>query len=130
MSEKLNISPKAWELLNNLTATIHGHAEMHDPADYAEKARAEDALLDYIVELENGLIKAGKQEGLYLEGLFRLRKQTHWTSVDDELPEEGQEVIMLNRNGLDVSLFYFPHISQEPFDSRYSHWMPKPEVEK
>ena len=52
MIDKSNISPKAWELLNNLTASIHRHVENHNPTDYVEKARAEDALADYISALE------------------------------------------------------------------------------
>ena len=57
MNDKSNISPKAWELLNNLTASIHRHVENHNSADYAQKARAEDALVDYIVELEAEVAK-------------------------------------------------------------------------
>ena len=53
MNDKSNISPKAWELLNNLTASVHRHVENHNSADYAEKARAEDALANYIASLES-----------------------------------------------------------------------------
>ena len=109
------ISERANNLLESaIKSAVNYGQTKDDPLGFISGAEAmfridKTLLKDYIAELEAA---------------------QRWISVDDELPEEGQEVIMLNRNGLDVSLFYFSHISQEPFDSRYSHWIPKPEVQE
>ena len=108
------ISERANNLLESaIKSAVNYGQTKDDPLGFISGAEAmfridKTLLKDYIAELEAA---------------------QRWISVDDELPEAGgQEVITLNRDGLEISSFYYSNVLQSSFYSRFSHWMPKPEV--
>lgn len=69
----------------------------------------------------------------YIEGAVWADKNPHWISVEDELPKDGEYVLICNKRGLMTTSLYENEewvISETYLAVNVTHWMPLPQPPK
>ena len=97
---------------------------MNEELDHAlEKMTLEHLGNEYAKVIE-------EREALKAE-LVELRKVQAWISVDDRLPEDGQEILAWQTQEPHCirTIFYahnWPHFKTNQIKTKITHWMPEP----